>query len=65
MPEENDNLAKVYTLSAIVHDWREFLSLAVLEKKIKELRSHESNGRPLGSDRFVEKLEDELGRTVR
>ena len=48
-----------------MHDWSEFLSLAVLEKKIKELRSHESNGRLLGSDRFVEELEDELGRAVK
>lgn len=65
MPEEDDNLAKVSPLSAIVHDWREFLSLAVLEKKIKELRSYESNGRPFETDRFVAKLEDELGRAVR
>jgi len=48
-----------------VHDWREFLSLAVSEKEMEELRRHERTGRPLGTDRFVEKLEDELGRVLR
>lgn len=65
MTEENDNLAKVSPLLEIVHDLREFLSLAVLENEIEELRRHERTGRPLGSDRFVEKLEDELGRVLR
>ncbi len=65
MPEEDDNLAKVSPLLEIVHAWREFLSLAVLEKEIEELRRHERTGRPLGSDRFVESIEGELGRVLR
>ncbi len=65
MTGEDDNLAKVSPLLAIVHDWREFVSLAVSEKEMEELRRHERTGRPLGTDRFVEKLEDELGRVLR
>ena len=65
MLEEDDNLAKGSPLLEIVHAWREFLSLAVLENEIEELRRHKRTGRPLGSDRFVEKLEDELSRVLR
>jgi hypothetical protein len=39
--------------------------VAVSKKEIEELQSHERTGRPLGSDRFVEKLKGELGQVLR
>ena len=40
-------------------DYRKCLSLAVSKEEMEELRRHERTGRPLGSDRFVDKLEDD------
>jgi REP-associated tyrosine transposase len=61
---EDDQLAKVEPLLAIVGNWREFLSLSD-EEELKLLRRHERSGRPLGNDNFVGRMEAELTRTLR
>lgn len=60
----DDNLVKVAPLLEIVKDWRGFLLSAISEKEMEELRKHERTGRPLGNERFVEKLEGALGRIL-
>jgi putative transposase len=61
---EDDQLAKVEPLLAIVGNWGEFLSLSD-EEELKLLRRHERSGRPLGNDNFVDRLEVELTRMLR
>lgn len=60
----DDKLVKVAPLLEMVKDWRGFLSTAVPEKELKALRMHEHTGRPLGNERFVDKLEGILGRPL-
>lgn len=61
---EDDQLAKVEPLLAIVGNWREFLSLSD-EEELKLLRRHERSGRPLGNDNFVDRIEADLTRMLR
>lgn len=60
----DDKLVKVAPLLDVVKDWRGFLSTAAPEKELKALRRHEHTGRPLGNERFVDKLEGILGRLL-
>jgi putative transposase len=46
-------------------DWRRFLSTAIPEKTVEDLRRHERTGRPLGNDNFVDRLEHLLDRSLR
>jgi putative transposase len=48
-----------------VGDWRAFLGSGGQAGVPDEIRRHESTGRPLGSDEFVEQLERALGRVLR
>jgi putative transposase len=61
----DDHLIKAAPLLVIVTDWRGFLLSPLSEKDIEALRKHERTGRPLGNERFVEKLEVTLGRILR
>lgn len=61
---EDDKLVKVAPLLEMVKDWRSFLMSAPQEKEMEELRKHEHTGRPLGNERFIEKLEGKLGRIL-
>lgn len=60
----DDNLCSVSPLLELVDDWSDFLKLSS-ESELDFLRSHERTGRPLGSDGFVEHLEQQLGRILR
>jgi putative transposase len=60
----DDRLVKVNPLLEIVKDWRGFLLSSIPEKEMNELRKHELTGRPLGSERFIEKLERTMGRIL-
>ena len=62
---KDDDLVRTAQLIEMVGDWREFLSDGLDERDAEELRSHERTGRPLGSEGFVEKLEDALDRVLR
>jgi putative transposase len=61
---EDDLLVKASPLPAMIGNWRDFLTLSD-EDKLKMLKRHERTGRPLGSDGFVYRLEDELVRPLR
>ncbi len=58
-----NDLVKVKPQIQRVGNWRDFLLGGVSEEEIERIRSHERTGRPLGSDGFVGKLEEALGRT--
>ena len=60
----DDKLVEVTPLLEMVKDWKGFLSSGIHEKEIEELREHERTGRPLGSERFVKKLERTLDRIL-
>jgi putative transposase len=59
----DDRLVKVAPLLDRIGDWRRFLGTEVTEAE--DLRAHESTGRPLGDDVFVDDLEITLGRPLR
>ena len=62
---KKDTLTRVSALNRRVEDWREFLSQAVDSVIIEKMQRHERTGRPLGSERFVIKLEGILDRILR
>jgi len=59
-----DILASPSPLQTMISDWDEFLRLST-DEELETLNRHEKTGRPLGSETFVEKMEQELGRTLR
>ncbi len=61
---EDDLLLKASPLLAMIGNWRNFLSLSN-EEELKVLKRHERTGRPLGSEDFIDRLEDELSRPLR
>ncbi|MBU4274059.1 MAG: transposase [Planctomycetes bacterium] len=62
---EDDHLVQhASPLPAMVGNWRDFLSLSD-EDELKVLKRHERTGRPLGSEFFVDRLEEELSRPLR
>jgi putative transposase len=52
-------------LTKMVDDWAAFLSQAAGQAEQEALRRHERTGRPLGSQRFIGKLEKLLDRVLR
>ncbi len=60
----DDKLVKVAPLLQMVEDWKLFLGAAT-DEEIAEIRRHERSGRPLGSERFVERLESALERLLK
>ena len=60
-----DVLVRVHPLLRRVEDWREFLLEGVDPAEAELLRRHGRTGRPLGSDRFVVRLERGLRRVLR
>jgi putative transposase len=60
---QDDLLAKVEPLLAMIGNWKDFLSLPT-EEETTMFRKHDRTGRPLGRSAFVEGLEEHLGRTL-
>ena len=60
----DDRLVTVSPLLAMIPDWSSFLGSAIDPEEQEVLRRHERTGRPLGSKRFVGKLERLLGRSL-
>jgi putative transposase len=60
---QDDSLTKVEPLLSLVGDWNSFLSLPT-EEETAMFRKHERTGRPLGQLSFVQRLEEQLGRTL-
>jgi len=62
----DDSLVEAAPLLEITEGtWKEFLSTAMREANIMEMRRHEQTGRPLGSGSFVKDLETMLGRILK
>ena len=63
---KNDILVDVsYALSIVQDDWKRFLSKAESFEQMETFRKHERTGRPLGSDSFVQMLEQKLARILK
>jgi putative transposase len=61
----DDGLVKVQPLLASNGDWAAFLGEGMQHDDSNLLRKHQTTGRPLGSDAFVDELERILGRALR
>jgi len=62
---KDDKLVKVGPLLQIVHSWKEFVEIPALEVEAESIRMHERTGRPLGNDLFIDRLELEIGKSLR
>jgi putative transposase len=63
---KNDILVNVSpALSIVQDDWKQFLSKTNSFEQMETFRIHERTGRPIGSDSFVQKLEQKLHRILR
>ena len=60
-----DPLLSGSPLTKMIDDWASFLAAGTDPQEQERLRRHERTGRPLGSKRFVKKLEKALGRALR
>ncbi len=65
LTEKDDGIVSVAPLLDMVGNWREFIYGSGDEIDFTSLRQHEKTGRPLGNDRFVEKIEFLLQRTLK
>lgn len=48
-----------------IHNWEEFLNRSMDEAEMKLIQTHLQTGRPRGRDEFIDRVEKQLGRTVR
>lgn len=62
---QDDLLVRVLPMLERVDDWRSFLLERLEAEQADLLRRHERTGRPLGSPKFIRKLEHALGRMLR
>jgi putative transposase len=61
---EDDGLVKVAPLIEMVGNWSDFLRLSS-EEELNMIQRHERTGRPLGSEAFIDELEEKLERALR
>jgi len=61
---KDDSLVKVKPMLKIIEDWGAYLGGKTDEEEIDLLRRHERSGRPLGSRRFIKRIEQKLGMIV-
>ena len=61
---KDDGLVRVRPLLALAPDWRDFLAAGLEISDHEAIRAGERTGRPLGSQRFVARLERRLDRTL-
>jgi len=59
-----DPLVRISALNKMIDDWREFFKECVDSVLAEKMRRHEQTGRPLGSEKFVLKLEKILDRML-
>ena len=60
-----DLLISETSLNMMIGDWTSFLATRPPDSEFILLRKHTSTGRPLGDERFIEKLEQLTGRVLR
>ncbi len=63
--KEDTLLSKSSLLNEMIDNWKAFLRLTPSEQDIKMLQQHERTRRPLGSDRFLTRLEKSIGRLLK
>jgi putative transposase len=64
--KKDNALVKTAPLNELVNtSWRKYLSTDAEESSMALFRKHERTGRPLGSDRFISKLERTLGQRLK
>jgi hypothetical protein len=63
--KEDTLLSGISPLNEMIGNWKEFLRLTPSEQDIKMLQQHERTGRPLGSDRFLSRIEKSIGRLLK
>ena len=64
LDRRDDDLVQVRPLLDLTADWRAFLAGGLRADEREAIRAGERTGRPLGSDRFMARLERRLGRTL-
>ncbi len=64
MRRKDDMLVRVKPMLERIADWRGYLASEPDSTDMEILRSHMRTGRPLGSPRFVKRLETRLGREL-
>ncbi len=64
LERRDDSLVAVGPLLELVHDWAGFLADGLSAEDHAAIRAGERTGRPLGSRRFVARLERRLGRPL-
>lgn len=62
---KDDGLAKAAPLLEIIRTWDTLLASGRPDEEQNNIKRHTRTGRPLGSDRFLEAMENVLGRRVR
>jgi putative transposase len=60
----DDGLVRAGPLLELIPGWRDYLGDETDAAALEALRQHGRSGRPLGSARFVAKLEKKLGRPI-
>ena len=61
----NDELVRVKPLLKRFPDWPAYLKQKLSEEELERLRLHSRTGRPLGSNTFLTRLEEKLGRRLK
>ena len=61
---KDDSLVQAAPLLERIPDWTAFLAGGMEADDLEQIRKHSRTGRPLGSDRFIARLERRLGRTL-
>lgn len=61
----NDSLVDVGATRKLVPDWAEYIEGETKASEQDALRTHTRTGRPVGTDEFLEALEQRLGRPLR
>jgi len=65
LQNEDDILVKVNPLSAIIGNWQDLLSIELSGEELDSIRQHERTGRPMGSEGFLNDLEQMTGRVLK
>lgn len=60
-----DKLLTDFWLVSDIKDWSAFLQVEEKEEELDTLRKHGRTGRPLGDEKFIIKIEEMTGRTLR
>jgi putative transposase len=60
-----DKVLTKFHLESEIQNWRAYLQEEDKEEDLDKFKNHEKTGRPLGDERFIDKLEQITGRTLR